>query len=138
MKTFEALDISGDAGIRAYGATLEEAFCNSAMGLYDLTTNPESIAEKRSIAVEVESHSLEGLVVAWLNELIFQFDAFGFIGKKVKSFALHGNRLSAVVSGEDFDADRHERRLLIKAATYHQFKIGKINGIWELEVIFDI
>lgn len=138
MKTFEALDISGDAGIRAYGTTLEEAFCSAAMGLYDLITNPEDIAEGKSIAVELESHSLEGLVVAWLNELIFQFDAYGFLGRKVKSLALHDNRLSAVVSGEDFDADRHERRLLLKAATYHQLKIRKLDSIWELEVIFDI
>lgn len=138
MKTFETLDISGDAGIRAYGATLEEAFCNSAMGLYDLITNPESISEKRSISVEVESHSLEGLIVAWLNELIFQFDAYGFLGKKVDILALHGNRLSATVSGEDFDADIHDRRLLLKAATYHQLKAGQFNGVWEIEVIFDI
>lgn len=138
MKTFEALDVSGDAGIRAYGATLEEAFCNSAIGMYSLITNDESIAEKKDISVEVESYSLEGLVVAWLNELIFQFDAYGFVGKKIKSLALQGNRLSASVSGEDFDADRHERRLLIKAATYHQLKVGQFNGIWEIEVIFDI
>lgn len=138
MKSFEILDISGDAGIRAYGATLEEAFCNSAIGMYGLITNPEDIAEKKNISVQMEGHSLEGLVVAWLNELIFQFDAYGFLGKRINSLVLLNYRLSATVSGEDFDADRHERRLLLKAATYHQLKVGQFNGAWEIEVIFDI
>jgi SHS2 domain-containing protein len=44
----------------------------------------------------------------------------------------------AVLSGEEFDPERHESRLLIKAATYHQLRIEKVNDVWEIDVIFDI
>jgi SHS2 domain-containing protein len=135
---FEIIDISGDAGIKAYGNTLEEAFINSAMGMYSLITDLEGIHEKRAIVVAVESHSPEGLLVSWLNELIFHFDTYGFIGKSVRIGSLKNNRIDAVLSGEDFDLERHERRLLIKAATYHAVRIENISGQWEIDVIFDI
>ncbi len=150
MKTFEIIDISGDAGIRAYGKTLEDLFTNAAAGMYSLITDPEGIREKREVTVDIESHSAEGLLVSWLNELIFHFDTYGFIGKKIMITEITGGeegqtqgsaptrRLRAVISGEEFDTDRHERRLLIKAATYHQMKIEKEDGFWATNVIFDI
>lgn len=138
MKTFDVIDISGDAGIRAYGNTLEDLFINAAMGMYSLITDIGGIEEKRDLFIEVKGHSLEGLLVSWLNELIFNFDTYGFTGKTVEITALHDNRLAAKLSGEDFDPERHERRLLIKAATYHQLSIEKKDSQWTANVIFDI
>jgi SHS2 domain-containing protein len=138
MKTFEVMDISGDAGIKAYGVTLVAAFTNAAMGMYSLITDPEGIREEREIAIELKSHSLEGLLVSWLNELIFHVDAYGFIGKSIRIESLDSTAITARISGEDFDPERHERRLLIKAATYHRLSIVQKEGVWELQVIFDI
>jgi SHS2 domain-containing protein len=135
---FEVIDISGDAGIKAYGQTLEEAFINSALGMYSLITDLQGIGEKRTLTVEVESHSREGLLVAWLNELIFHFDTYGFIGKSIRMEPLKNNRIEAVLSGEDFDPERHESGLLVKAATYHAVRVEETGGGWELDVIFDI
>lgn len=138
MERFEIIDISGDAGIRAYGETMEELFANAAMGMYSLITGIEDIREKRGITIDVESQTMDGLLVAWLNELIFRFDTYGFIGKKISIETLQDNRLRAGVSGEDFDPGRHEKRLLIKAATYHQLSIRKKDGLWVTNIIFDI
>lgn len=138
MKSFEILDISGDAGIRAYGQTIEDVFANAATGMYSLITNLDDIRANEGITVEVESHSAEGLLVSWLNELIFQFDTHGFIAKTVEIASLHDNRLAARLTGEGFDPERHERRLLIKAATYHQLSLGKKGSQWTANVIFDI
>ena len=172
MKTFEVIDISGDVGMRAFGATVEEAFINEAMGMYSLSTNLEKVKEDKTIEVSVESYSLEGLLVSWLNELVFQFDAYGFVGKtimiteitptlspsvnppeaetlpprgggmgEVEAVQLKNGEfylLKAKLSGEEFDIERHERKLLIKAATYHRLRIEKVSDIWEIDVIFDI
>ncbi len=138
MKPFETIDISGDAGIKAYGETLEDAFVNSAVGMYNLITDLNGVLEKKDVLVKIESHSLEGLLVSWLNELIFRFDAYGFIGNRIEVMALDNNRITARVSGEDFDGARHEKRLLVKAATYHQLRIEKEDGRWATQVIFDI
>ena len=149
MENFEVLDVSGDIGIRAYGKTITEAFVSASTGLYSLTTNLNAIEAKKSIDISVESDTLEGLLVSWLNELIFHLDAYGFIGKKIlinefspiagKPDSLRACKLKAIIYGEEFDPVRHEGKLLIKAATYHRLKIEKKkDGLWEIDVIFDI
>jgi SHS2 domain-containing protein len=150
MKKYEPLDISGDVGLKAYGGAIDEVFINAAVGMYSLITNINLIEEKKSIDISVERSSIEDLFVSWLNELIFHFDTYGFIGKRieiessefgVQSLEKHPTltyKLSAKIYGEDFDSTRHESRLLIKAATYHKLRVQKINDIYEAEVIFDI
>lgn len=148
MEKFRVLDISGDIGLKAFGESINEAFKNAAIGMYSLITNLDTIKEKKPIDVLVESQSPDGLLVSWLNELIFHFDAYGFIGKKItiteliptaeQLTSLHACKLKASVFGEDFDPERHESKLLIKAATYHKLRIEKIGNIWEIDVIFDI
>lgn len=150
MEKFAIFDISGDVGITAFGKTMEEVFIHAATGMYSLITNIDAIGEQRSIDISVESGSLEGLLVSWLNELIFHFDTYGFIGKTIvvteipSALSSHPGgegevcHLKAVVTGEEFDPERHEGKLLIKAATYHRLKIEKKDDIWEVTVIFDI
>lgn len=138
MKRFELLDISGDAGVRAFGDDLDDLFRNAAAGMYSLITDSESVTPQKSIEVTAAGESLEGLLVSWLNELIFHFDTYGFIGKEIHIHKLHDTLLSATVTGEDFVPERHGGGLLIKAATYHKLKIEKREDHWEAEVIFDI
>jgi SHS2 domain-containing protein len=138
MKTFEILDISGDVGIKAYGKSLKDTFIHSAIGLYSLITDLDTVKEKKTIYISVESDSREGLLVLWLNELIFHFDAYGFVGKKIIITEFTPSLLKASLSGEDFDPERHEKRLLVKAATYHRLRIEKKDDTWEVDVIFDI
>lgn len=141
MKKFEPIDISGDVGMRAFGATAEEAFINEAMGMYSLITDIGSVGETRKIIIETRSDSLEGLLAGYLNELIFQFDAYGFVGKSIdiNMFTLEpAPFLKATVRGEEFNPEKHERKLLIKAATYHKLRIEKTGDVWEIDVIFDI
>ena len=138
MKPFKILDISGDVGLTAYGRSEEEAFVNAALGMYSLITDPDAIHEKKALDISVENQSHDGLLVSWLNELIFHFDAYGFIGKKIDISFFSDNKMTAKVSGEDFDPKRHEGKLLIKAATYHKLRIEKTDNLWEIDVIFDI
>ncbi|NCO68133.1 MAG: archease [Nitrospirae bacterium] len=154
MEKFKVLDTSGDVGIKAFGKSIDEAFINAATGMYSLITNLDAIKEKKTIDVSVENPSLDGLIISWLNELIFHFDAYGFIGKKIeiteftptltlppRGGGMGGGeafKLKASISGEDFDPKRHENKLLIKAATYHKLRIEKIDDTWEIDVIFDI
>ena len=140
MKPYEPFDISGDAGLKIQGRTPKELFGNAALGMYSLITAANLIKEKKTVSIAVQSSSLESLFVSWLNELIFNFDTYGFIGKtmKIDRLSISKFRLNASVSGEGFDKKRHKSKLLIKAATYHELKIEKTGSIWEASVIFDI
>lgn len=148
MKKFKVIDVSGDIGLKAFGKSINEVFVNAAIGMYSLITNLRTIKKEKTIDVSIKSQSIEGLLVSWLNELIFHFDAYGFIGKKIvidelilgtdQPASLQACRLGASISGEDFDPERHESKLLIKAATYHKLRIENVGNMWEVDVIFDI
>jgi SHS2 domain-containing protein len=147
-KVFKIIDISGDIGLQASGESIAETFIHAALGMYSLITNLDIIERKRKISVTVKSTSLDGLLVTWLNELIYHFDAYGFVGKEIimnefrpeaESLARARTfRLKASITGEEFNAEKHESKLLVKAATYHQLKIEKIHKRWLANVIFDI
>ena len=138
MERFHVLDISGDVGLTAFGDSLQEAFVNVATGMYSLMTGLDAVATAKTIDVSVENQSPDGLLVSWLNELIFHFDTYGFVGKKIDINEFSETHISARIAGEEFDPERHEGKLLIKAATYHQLRIEKKDERWEISVIFDI
>lgn len=147
-KRFEIMDIPGDAGIRAYGQDLKELFVNAASGMYSLITDPDEIAGTEKLTVVSENISLEGLLVCWLNELIFHFDCSGFVGRNIVITGLGESpvegggsatlRVSASLTGGMFDPGKNRRGLLIKAATYHKLKVEKPVDLWTAEVVFDI
>jgi SHS2 domain-containing protein len=139
---FEQIDVAGDAGIKATGGNLKELFENAILGMYSLIVPAGKVMEKKAVRVEKSNSTPEALLVGVLNELIFHFDAYGFVGcradisetgKKNDGFYFRG-----AVYGEDFDPSRHESGLLLKAATYHDLKVTSTDGLWEAEVIFDI
>ncbi len=148
MRPYEFLDISGDAGIRSFGSTAMELFVNAALGMYNLMMDMEDVKKTERIEVALTHETAEGLLVAWLNELIFRFDAYGFIGKEIIVtnfvFGEHTSgdappySISASLSGEYFEPGRHHGKLLLKAATYHKLKIRDENGRWTAEIIFDV
>ena len=53
--------------------------------MYGLITDTGKIEEKKSIDVSLENDSLDSLLVAWLNELVFHLDAYGFIERRLRS-----------------------------------------------------
>lgn len=146
MNQFELLDISGDAGIRAFGRDLPDLFVNAATGMYSLITDLKNIQAKKTLEISAQGSSLEGLLVAFLNELVFNFDTYGFIGSSISIEGWQAGepesgktyRLEAKLTGEEFDPGRHKGKLLIKAATYHRLKVDSKADRWEAEVIFDI
>ena len=138
MKDFETIDISGDVGLKIYGETLETLFENAAKGLYSLITDPSKVESDSSISVTAEGDNMESLLIAFLNELIFHFDTNGFMGNDVQINRVTDNSVEATISGEEFDPDRHEGKLLLKAATYHDVSVEKSEGGWTASVIFDI
>jgi len=139
---YEPIDVAGDAGIRATGKSLGEAFREAVLGMYSLVTDLGKVEEKTSIKVDEEHETLEGLLVDLLNDLIYRMDVDGFMGKSVHvdEFVTEGEikKIEITVKGEEFDPGRHPGGLLLKAATYHNLKVEKRNGEWSMEVIFDI
>ncbi len=138
MNGFEVIDISGDVGYRVWGETIEGLFVSAAKGFYTFITSVDEVNEIERLDIEVSGEPLEVLLIRWLNELIFVFETKGFVAKEIEILHMTDKIVKAKLSGEEFDPDKHERGLSIKAATYHNLNIENKKGIWDAVVIFDV
>jgi SHS2 domain-containing protein len=76
--------------------------------------------------------------VAWLNELVYLFDAGGLLFHRFEVLELEETRLRARCHGEQADPSRHRLRTGVKAATYHQLEVRRAGGGWRVRVFLDI
>jgi SHS2 domain-containing protein len=135
---FEIVDHTADVGIIAYGTDIEELFCNAALALFSLITEPESIQEQVHLDLKVSSDERDSLLVEWLNELIYFFDAKHILFNRFDIESLTQNELKATCYGEGFDPMKHKIKRGIKAATYHMLRLDKDNDGYKAQVILDI
>ncbi|GAB5047478.1 archease [Thermodesulfovibrio sp. TK110] len=135
--SYKIIDVAADVGLRAEGKTVEECFVNAGLGLYSLITDINLVKAEEKREISLSEETLEDMLISFLNELIFQFDAYGFIGRDIK-VEIKENTLKAAIWGEYFNPEKHERKLLLKAATYHNLVLQRENSQWIAEIIFDI
>jgi SHS2 domain-containing protein len=136
-KDFEFIDHTADVGVIAYGQDIRQAFANAARALSSLIAEPEDVRETQHRDIVVTAADEEGLLVEWLNELIYLFDAEGLIFKRFDINSMNGRQLRARAYGEKVDPARHRLKAGVKAATYHLLKVDRDNG-GRVQVIFDV
>jgi len=136
-KDFKLIEHTADVGIEAYGADISQAFANAARAMFSLIVEPDSVDEAEHRDIEVSAPDQEGLLVAWLNELIYLFDAENILFGRFDITHLSDTELRARAYGEPVDSLRHGLKTGIKAATYHMLEIDRSNGT-RVRVLFDI
>ncbi len=135
---FEILEHPADIGFRAFGATLPELYANAAMALLSIAGDPQAAVPRERYPLTVFSSDREALLVDWLNEVLFWYD-----GKRIAFHHFEGTRVAETVIeaagvGEPRDPVRHQARLIVKAATYHQLRREQSDSSWVAEVYLDI
>ncbi|MBA7561816.1 Protein archease [subsurface metagenome] len=136
-KDFELIEHTADVGIIAYGASMNQVFANAAKALFSLITKLDSIDEVIYKDTELVAPDLETLLVAWLNELIYLFDAENILFKRFDITEISDTQLKAKSYGEKVDSAKHKLKTGVKAATYHMLKVDKTDGC-KVQVLFDI
>ena len=136
---YESLEHTAEAGIIARGATLAEAFANIAEGMYDLMLELDGVEERESREIALEDQNSEALLVDWLLELLFLTETEGLVFRRFAVDELSETRLRARVWGERFDPERHRsHNVVVKAVTHYMLEIGRENGGYRVQVLFDI
>ena len=136
-KDFELINHTADVSIRAYGASMNQAFANAARALFSLITELDDIEEVIYRDIELTAADQESLLVEWLNELIYLFDTENILFKRFDITDLTDTRLKARNYGEKVDSSKHKLKIGVKAATYHMLKVARDNGC-QVQVLFDI
>ena len=141
MKEFEILEHTADIGIAAYGKTKREVFINAAKGMFEIIAGgTKNLKENFYDKIKLEADNLEGLLFAWLNELLYISETKLVILNKFKIKELSDYQIKAEVEGMKINPPSVKIEKEIKATTYHHLEIKKDeeSGLWRARVIFDI
>jgi len=143
MKEFKIIDHTADIGIVAYGKTKREVFINTAKGMFEIIAGENrNLKEKENFydKIKLEAESLEDLLIAWLNELLYISEVKLVILNKFKIKELLDYQIKAEVGGMKINHLSIRIKKEIKAVTYHCLEIKKDeeSGLWRAQVIFDI
>lgn len=134
---FEILDHTADVGVWAYGRTLAEAFQNAALAMFSIMADLGTVGEGEERRVEVTADDHEGLLVAWLSELLYLSDTQEMLFRRFLIEEMDGG-LRGRAWGEAIDRDRHTLGTAVKAITRHLLTIQQDGDGYRLRLIFDI
>lgn len=135
---FEVFEHTADAGIIARGRTLAELFANAAAGMFALMVELEGVRTTEQRTIDVQARDREGLLVAWLSELLYYLDAEQMLFRRFQVEEMTDTHLRATASGEPIDRERHQLGFGVKAVTRHMLEIGPEDGGYRARVLFDI
>lgn len=141
MEKFEFLEHTADAYVAAYGATVEEAFENAALAMFEVMTDTKTIKPELKETVEIAGEDKYALLYAWLETLLLRFEVKGRLYCKFKVKIRkkpEGYALKAEICGERFDPEKHPSKVAVKAVTYHRMEIAKKDGGFSAKFILDI
>jgi SHS2 domain-containing protein len=129
---FKEVPHKADIALDVFAPSLPEMFINAAMGLYHILGIRKGTADLEGIHISLEDIDVEGLLVAFLNELLYRVDA-GQAGEHFR-LTIRENHLEA-----DLDlVPSLSRQREIKAVTYHNLNIVEENGVFRARLVFDL
>ena len=79
---FEFLEHTADVYIRAHGKTMEEAYENAALAMFETMTDTDKIAQTQEETVEVEAEDQYALLYSWLEALLVKFETENMLYSK--------------------------------------------------------
>ena len=132
-KRFEEIEHTADLALRVYGRDVKELFVNAAYGMFALMAEPskETTCERE---VSLEATDYEGLLVDWLNELIYLHEVEGETYYQFAIETLSPTKLEAHVSG----GPTKRKTKAIKAATFHELAIEETANGLVATIVFDV
>lgn len=136
--SFEVLEHTSDVGVRVYGVSFAELLKNAALALMSLIADRESVRPDEEVAFEAEAETGEELLIKMLSEILYLHEVRKMVFADADLELTDGYKLRGRLRGEKTDVSRHELLQDIKAATYHNLKIERVNDRFMAEIIFDI
>jgi SHS2 domain-containing protein len=136
------LDHTADVAVELTASSAAALFADAAVAFADTLIDLDAIRETTSRTITVSAPELDLLLLDWLGELLFAFEAQNLLVRRA-DVNLAGEpgayTLDATIHGETLDPLRHGIKVLIKAVTYHGLAVEQRGpDDWWARVIFDI
>jgi len=139
---FEFLEHTADVYIRAHGVTMEEAYQNAALAMFETMTDSAKIAQTQQESLDVEAEDQYALLYNWLEALLVKFETENMLFSKFEitdwKETAESFKFKAKVWGEKFNPKKHPQKVGVKAVTYHLMVVIREPERVVLEFILDI
>jgi SHS2 domain-containing protein len=139
---FEFLEHTADVYIRAYGTSMNEAYANAALAMFETMTDSNRIAQTTEETLEVEAEDQYALLYNWLEALLVKFETENMLYSKFEIIDWKETpetfKFKAKVWGEKFNPQKHPQKVGVKAVTYHRMVVIREIERVILEFILDI
>ncbi len=133
-KRFEEIEHTADLALRVYGRDMRELFANAAHSMFALMAEPSLEGPARKQEVVLEATDYEGLLVDWLNELIYLHEVEEETYSQFTIETLTPTELKAHVVG----GPTRSKTRAIKAATFHNLSIVETEPGYQATIVFDV
>jgi SHS2 domain-containing protein len=137
-KRYEQFSHTADIGVRVYGRTLKELFENAAFAMFDIIADLEGLKGEIVQDLELTAPNSEELLIAWLDELLYNFYTKHVIFYKFEVSELEKDFMRAKAYGRAVSDNPNRLKTEIKAATYYNLKIRKTDDYYEVDIVFDV
>lgn len=138
MKRYEQFSHTADIGLRVFGKDLKELFENAAFAMFDTIADLEGLKGELEESFELKARNAEELLIAWLDELLYNFYTKQIIFFKFDISQLSETAIKAGALGRLVGSNRNRLKTEIKAATYHNLKIQKTPEGYQVDIVFDV
>jgi len=132
------LEHDADLLLEVRAESVERLFVLAAEALIGVMIEEDRSAGGSLREVVLEAEETEGLLVAWLNELIYLVTDGRFLVSAVDRLRLEEGRLIAVVRGAPWSDGSARSIRDVKAATWHALEILETRSGWSVRLLFDV
>jgi SHS2 domain-containing protein len=130
---------TADAGIEVRGPSLASCFARAAAGMFACFTAPRGRnSPLTSVEVDVSADGLEELLVAWLEELLYQSEVKGLAFHEFSVAEVSAMHVRGSARGVRFGRHAETIGPAVKAVTRHGLEVTHHNGYWRARMIFDV
>jgi SHS2 domain-containing protein len=135
---YRIIEHTADIGFEVRGTSEKQVFESAARAFFSILWQIEVHHENDPEIIEVNGNDREELLVNFLEEFLYLYDAKGRVCTGIKIESIMKNRIRAKVWLQKFDETSDQELLGVKAVTYHQLFIGKKNDAWLAQIFLDI
>jgi SHS2 domain-containing protein len=135
---YEFFEHTADLGLRVRAPDLDTLFAEAAAALFAaVVEDPATVQPLQRLDVELAGDDRAFLLVDWLKELLYHFDAEHLLLSRFEAHVTDAG-LTGTAWGEPLDPARHVLSHEVKAITYHGLRVEPTADGWLAEVIVDI
>jgi SHS2 domain-containing protein len=135
---YRIIEHTADIGFEVQGKTREQVFESAALAFFHIMWRIGRHKKSQPEIITVKSNDLQELLVNFLEEFLYLYDAKRLICCQLKVFSMSNNEIRVKAWLQQFDDNQDQELLAVKAVTYHQLYIGKKDHGWSAQVFLDI